>query len=208
MLQPSRRSFLGTLAAAVPAAGIAVKQKSNAEPSFRFAIAGCEFDLTVKPYGKVSSDDFAFIDQKTKRRFCMPANSTNDGGCVAGFRGAMSIALYTFHRSFPTAGPCRLREHVITIDHDSRINAHPAVEEYVTIEQDAASDIQAFGFTPDNAWGLGSTLQFVSPWALMRQDLYFDDQKTPVLILHWKHTLETIVLVDVIPGDKTRVLAV
>ena len=205
MLQPSRRSFLGTLAAAVPAAGIAVKQKTNADPAFRFAVAGCEFDLTVKPYGKVSSDDFAFIDEKTKRRFCMPANSTKEGGCVAGFRGAMSVAQYQFHRSFPTSGPCRIREHVITIDHDNRINPHPPVEEYVAIEQDAASDIQAFGFTPENPMDTRST--FVSPWALMRQDIYFDEQKSPVLILHWKHSLETIVLVDVIPGEKTRVMA-
>src|ERR1700749_3616422 len=110
MIQPSRRSFLGTLAAAMPAMGIAVKQKASADPALRFAVAGCEFDLTVKPYGKVSSDDFAFIDETTKRRFCMPANATKEGGCVSGFRGAMSIVQYRFHRAFPTSGPCRLRE--------------------------------------------------------------------------------------------------
>ena len=88
MLQPSRRSFLGTLAAAVPAAGIVVKQKSNADPAFRFAVAGCEFDLTVKPYGKISSDDFALIDEKTKRRFwparCrMPLHRSRSGPTAA-----------------------------------------------------------------------------------------------------------------------------
>jgi hypothetical protein len=201
----SRRSFLGMLAAAAPL--VVAKQKVGSDLAFRFAVAGCEFDLTVKPYGKVSSGDLEFIDKETQRRFCVPTNGRSGGECVAEFRGAMAVAQYKFYPSFPRSGPAKLRERVITIDHDSRLNPRAPVDEYVAIEDGAASDIQAFGFAPDNPMATGSLSKFVSPWALMRQDLYFDDQKAPILILHWKHTLESIGLVDVIPGDRTRVVS-
>src|SRR5580698_8763700 len=124
MMHTSRRTFLGALAASLPAARTAAKQKPGADPSaFRFAIAGCEFDLAIKPYGKISSEDLAFIDQKTQRRFCLPKTGNgNGGGCLAGFRGALTIARYTFHPSLQGTGPTRMRERVIMIDHDSRLN--------------------------------------------------------------------------------------
>jgi len=44
-------------------------------------------------------------------------------------------------------------------------------------------------------------------WFLLRQDLYLNDQAAPFLIVHWKHTLNFISLVDVIPGDGTQMAA-
>ena len=44
----------------------------------------------------------------------------------------------------------------------------------------------------------------LAAWRLLRQDLYLNSQTTAFLIVHWKHTLDVISLVDVIPGDDTE----
>jgi hypothetical protein len=43
-------------------------------------------------------------------------------------------------------------------------------------------------------------------WYLLRQDLYLNDQGTAFLIVHWKHILNSIGLLDVIPGDGTELI--
>jgi hypothetical protein len=40
----------------------------------------------------------------------------------------------------------------------------------------------------------------------LRQDLYLNDQPSAFLIVHWKHTVDFISLVDVIPGDGTQLI--
>ena len=42
------------------------------------------------------------------------------------------------------------------------------------------------------------------PWCLFRQDLYFDQQSEPFLVIHWKHTLSAIRVLDLVPGQDTR----
>jgi hypothetical protein len=205
---PSRRSFLGTLAAVLPAATLGSKRKTNSDSLYRFATANCEIEMSVKSYGTVATDDLGFIDRVTKRRFCVPASGRTPENCVAGFHGALAVAIYRFLPQSSSRTPGQIREHVVTIDHDRRINPRPPVEEFVTVEKDVASDIQAFGYAPDTPGGPLPPLQYAGPWALMRQDLYLDSEMSAFLIVHWKHTLESIQLVDVIPGDGTRMISV
>jgi len=202
----SRRSFLGTLAALMPvtATDAMVKHKTSSDPTYRFALPECEVEMTVKSYGKISTNDLGFIDRTTNQRMCVGEPSAPDQGCVSNFRGALAVAIYHFSSQSPASVPVKLRERVVTIDHDRRIDPKPPIDEFVAVEQAVASDIQAFGYTPDRLSGPMPPLPFVSPWALMRQDLFIDAQTAPFLILHWKHTLESIQLVDVIPGDRTR----
>ncbi len=206
MQKTSRRSFLGTLAALMPIAATSpfAKHKKPGDPIYRFALPECEVELTLKSYGKISTDDLGFIDRATNQRMCVGEPSAPDRGCVLNFRGALAVAIYHFCSQSPAGVPAKLRERVVTIDHDRRIDPKPPIDEFVPVEQAVASDIQAFGYTPDRLNGPMPPLPFVSPWALMRQDLFIDAQTAPFLILHWKHTLESIQLVDVIPGDRTR----
>jgi hypothetical protein len=201
-----RRSFLGTLAALVPitATSPVVKHKASGDPSYRFALPDCEVEMTVKSYGKISTDDLGFIDRVTNQRMCVGEPSAPGQGCVSNFHGALAVAIYHFSSQSPSRMPAKLRERVVTIDHDRRIDPKPPVDEFVVVEESVASDIQAFGYTPDRLSGPLPPPLYVSPWCLMRQDLYLDSQTTPFLILHWKHTIESIQLVDVIPGDRTR----
>jgi hypothetical protein len=43
-------------------------------------------------------------------------------------------------------------------------------------------------------------------WYLVRQDLYLNEETAAFLVVHWKHTLNLISLLDVIPGDGTELI--
>jgi hypothetical protein len=204
MQNPSRRSFLGTLVALMPVATLATKQKNSSDPVLRFSTPNCDVEMSVKSYGKIKTDDLGFIDRVTNLRMCVPEPSSKSTSCVSGFQGALAVAIYKFSSQSPAKMPTKLHEKVLTIDHDTRIDPKPPLDGFVAVEKDVASDIQAFGYTPDRMTGMFPASPFVGPWCLMRQDLYLNEERAPFLILHWKHTLESIQLMDVIPGDGTR----
>ena len=99
-----------------------------------------------------------------------------------------------------------LRERVITIDNDSRMLPRPPFERLLAVKQEVVSDIQAFGYNPDDPQQAPLFTKPVAAWRLLRQDLYLSGRSTAFLIVHWKHTLNVISLVDVIPGDETECL--
>jgi hypothetical protein len=43
-------------------------------------------------------------------------------------------------------------------------------------------------------------------WYLVRQDMYLNDETPALLVVHWKHMLNLISLLDVIPGDGTQLI--
>jgi hypothetical protein len=100
-----------------------------------------------------------------------------------------------------------LREHVRTIDQDSRVSIRPPFERTIELQHGVASDIQVFGYETD---ALPPVRELMAPpngpWSLLRQDLYFGGETMPFLVIHWKHTLSAIRLLDVIPGDQTRLV--
>jgi len=110
----------------------------------------------------------------------------------------MAMARYQFH-SRPV--PLNLRERVVTIDQDDRMTPRPPFEREMAVERDVVSDIQAFGYTPHDAEARPESV-----WRLLRQDLYLNDQTAAFLILHWKHTVKLVSLVDVIPGEGTEIV--
>ncbi len=91
-----------------------------------------------------------------------------------------------------------LREYVRTIDHDPRFELRPPFEATLEFRQGVASDIQAFGVEG------ARPAATADPWYYFRQDLYLDARGAPFLVLHWKHALDSIRMLDVIPGDGTR----
>jgi hypothetical protein len=118
----------------------------------------------------------------------------------------MAIAQYHFRSRRDSGTPLNLRERVLTIDHDSRISPRAPFERALAVERAVVSDIQAFGYNPDDAEQTTSDANLLAVWYLVRQDLYLNDQATPFLVVHWKHTLNFISLLDVIPGDGTQLI--
>lgn len=210
---PGRRSFLWSLATIGAGAGIATKALAfpsdrQSETVYRIRTPECEVRMSVEYFGNSEISTLRFRDSLTQRALCLSPNGDADPGCAARFSGSMAIAHYHFHSHSHSHGqpPIHLRERVLTIDHDSRIDPRPPFERLLAVQQQTVSDIQAFGYTPDNPPPSAPGAQPLALWCLVRQDLFLNEQPTAFLIVHWKHTFNAIHLLDVIPGDRTELV--
>jgi len=196
---PDRRTFLWSLASFGLAGTQSHKQSQSA---YRFLTPEYEVEMTVQYFARSSIDSFRFRDNLTDRPFCLSADGEENQTCLQRFTGSIAIARYRFHPRFSLQVPRTLRERVLTIDRDSRMDLRPPFEKVLPLNREVVSDIQAFGYDRDDPKQRESDATLV--WCLLRQDLYLNDQTTAFLILHWKHTVDFITLVDLIPGDRTQ----
>jgi hypothetical protein len=206
---PGRRCFLWSLTTLGVSLGLTPKtlrSEKLSQPSYRFLTPECEVRMSVQFLANSSREGFHFRDRLTDRAFCLSANGEENRGCLERFVGAMAIARYAFRSRHHSPIPVNLRERVHTIDNDSRMNPPPPFERALTMEREVVSDIQAFGYNPDDPQEASFSSKPLAAWRLLRQDLYLNDQPMAFLILHWKHTLDFISLVDVIPGDDTELV--
>lgn len=203
VLSSGRRTFLQGLAALplVPPKG---NSEKGPETIYRFLTPECEVRMNVQSYGNSETKEFRFWDRVTNRGFCLSADGDENRNCLSQFVGSMAIATYHFRPRNHERTPPRLREYVRTIDQDYRMNPRAPFDRVLAVEKGFASDIQAFGYNRDGSPEAVANAKSFTLWCLLHQDLYLNDQATPFLIVHWKHTPEAINLVDVIPGDKTE----
>jgi hypothetical protein len=203
--KPGRRSFLFSFLGF----GLAPKSRKaekNPEPIFRFLTPECEIRMSVEYFSGPSASSFRFRDSLTNRAFCLSSDGNENRSCLQRFNGSFAIAHYHFRSRPPAAPPLRMRERVHTIDQDSRMTPRRPFERALPVEREMASDIQAFGYDPSDKEQAASA-KSAALWALLRQDLFLNDQPTAFLTVHWKHTVDSISLVDVIPGDSTQLVA-
>jgi hypothetical protein len=202
---PDRRCFLWSLASL----GLTTKARiaeNRSEPVYRFSTPLCEVQMSVQYFASSAVKSLRFRDNLTNRTFCLSANGEQDQGCLEQFVGSMAIAHYKFRSRLHTGAPLNLRERVLTIDHDSRISPRAPFERVLAVDRAAVSDIQGFGYNADDGQQTTSDANSLAVWYLVRQDLYLNDQATAFLVIHWKHTLNLISLLDVIPGDGTKLI--
>jgi hypothetical protein len=209
---PARRSFLWSLAtvgaavgasAGLPSKALALKPEKNSETVYRILTPECEVHMSVEYFGSSETGSLRFRDFLTQRAFCLSAAGDEDRTCAARFSGSMAIAHYRFRSHRHALPPVHLRERVLTIDHDSRMDPRPPFERLLAVERETVSDIQAFGYNP-----AASEPKPLPLWCLLRQDLFLNEQPTAFLVVHWKHTFDAIRLLDVIPGDRTELAQV
>jgi hypothetical protein len=198
-----RRSFLFSFAGF----GIAPKSRKsekNPEPIFRFLTPECEIRMSVQYFDSSALSNLRFRDSLTNRVSCVSSDGKSDPSCLQRFNGSVAVAHYHFRsRAAARAPALRLRELVHTIDQDSRMTPRRPFERALAVERETASDIQAFGYDPVDPQQAASA-KSASLWAILRQDLFLNDQSSAFLTVHWKHTFNLISLVDVIPGDATE----
>ena len=199
----TRRSLLVSLAgAALATKALAWKSENAAENVRRFMTPECEIKMSVEYFANAAADSFRFRDSLTNRAFCLSPNGEENRACQARFAGSLAIAHYHFRSRSHAQMPINLRERVLTIDHDGRMDPRPPFEKLTAIQRGTVSDIQAFGYNPDTP--NQSDGKPLALWCLLRQDLFLNQQPEPFLIVHWKHTFDAITLLDVIPGDRTE----
>jgi hypothetical protein len=202
---PDRRYFLWSLAGLGLSPKLLQSEKRS-DANYRFLTPECEVRMSVQFLANSSTESFHFRDRLTNRAFCLSANGEENQGCLERFVGAMAIARFDFRSRHHSPVPLNLRERVMTIDNDSRMNPPPPFERVLAVEKEVVSDIQAFGYNPNDPQQAAFSTKPIAAWRLLRQDLYLNGQPTAFLIVHWKHTLDFISLVDVIPGDGTELI--
>lgn len=199
----SRRCFLWS-GVALGAAPVILSRAKN-ETVYRFATPKWDVQMIVEFYNRYSSSGFWFDDRRSGRRFCFSSSGEQSNNCLTKFSGSIAVAQYRVRPRSAGPGSIALREHVRTVDWDDRLSARPPFDDRLALRKGIASDIQAFGYESDDS-PLVSVSAAHEPWCLLRQDLYFDEERAPFLVLHWKHALSAIRLIDVIPGDQTRMV--
>jgi len=202
----NRRSFLWT-GAVLGARSTAARPANNNETVYRFSAGDCDIRMIVEFFDCYSTNGFWFKEQMGNRRFCLSSAGEENRNCLANFVGSVAIARYRVERRAAAPKALGLREHVRTIDQDSRLVTRPPFERTIDLQDGVASDIQAFGYQTEASSASHEAVEPNGPWCLLRQDLYLEGQDSLFLVLHWKHTLTAIRLFDVIPGDRTRVIA-
>ncbi len=167
----------------------------------------CDLRLSVEFFDNYSSDGFWFKDRTSNRRFCIAMNGEQDRGCLPNFVGSVAVAHYRIQPHTKASESFTLREHVRTIDEDERMSRRPPFDGLIQFQNGMASDIQAFGYDAAAAQPAHESGMPGNVWCLLRQDLYLGTEKSVALVVHWKHSLNAIRLLDVIPGDRTRLLS-
>ena len=85
-------------------------------------------------------------------------------------------------------------------------SARVPFERALAVERAVVIDIQAVGCDADDGEQTGSDADPLPVWYLVRQDMYLNDETPALLVVHWKHMLNLISLLDVIPGDGTQLV--
>jgi hypothetical protein len=193
----SRRNLLCAASGAATAIPALVDAKSTR--ALHFATTECEIEMNIEFHDRIVSDGLRFRDRSGDQCFCVSATGQTNRNCLPDFSGSVAIARYHV-RSRRNDLSLSIREYVQTIDRDNRVPARPPFERTIAFDRGVASDVQAFGLETN------APRPVVGPWCILRQDLYLSNQAALFLIVHWKHTLGAIRLLDVIPGDETRLV--
>lgn len=179
----------------------------NNETVYHFATRECDVRMTVEFYDRYTSKGFWFEERRTDKQFCLSADGKEGHNCVANFWGSIAVAHYRIRSRFHSPSRFAIRERVRTIDRDSRLGERRPYQRTLQLQAGVATDIQAFGYDSGSSdTGNTEPTQPHEPWCLFRQDLYLDGESAPFLLVHWKHTLSAIRILDLIPGDETQVV--
>ena len=185
---------------------IASTGREASGPVYWFEAGGYTIRLTFEYQDSYRSNGFAFRERQSDRRFCLSTGGRENQDCLPGFRGSLAIAHYRLRWRDSSVPVITLRERVREIDRSDFVAPRPPYERSIPLQGGVASDIQAFGYVvaPDSSQGAGALSPEV--WWLARQDLFLDGANKPFLVVHWKHRLDAIRVLDLIPGAGTREL--
>ncbi len=134
-LLPDRRSFLWSLAGlGVAGKALALKPQKDSETVYRFTTPECEVQMSVEYFGSSEVHSLRFRDFLSHHAFCLSANGAEDPACVQRFSGSLAIAHYRFRSRHHARMPLTVRERVLTIDHDSRLDPRPPFEKLLAVD--------------------------------------------------------------------------
>lgn len=199
----SRRHLLWTGLA------LSLRRRESVRPkamqTYQLVTPQYEIRMTVQFYDHYASNSLRFRDNQTGKQHCYSPKGDDGRNCIQEFVGALAVAHYAIRARSDTGTLVTLREYVRTIDRDGRLTERPPFERALVLNHGIASDIQAFG-SDNSSEGSDRETSGCEPWCLFRQELYLREDRQPFLLVHWKHTLSAIRILDLIPGERTKLL--
>ncbi len=187
---------------------LAAFPKSEPEHVYLFATDEYEIRMTLEFHDNYRDDRLKFRERSSDRRFCLSAQGEEGQNCVSDFVGSIAVARYRILSRGASEPSLSLREYVRNIDSSDSIAARPPFERVIQLQHGLASDIQVFGYPKSSADDNPRKADQEKVWCLLRQNLYLKDGARPFLVVHWKHTLSAIRVLDMIPGDGTSQLQI
>lgn len=175
-------------------------QGAVATDTYRFTTSHCDIRVCLEFHDRYSNRGL-WLHDRINGPFCLSLKGEQNRNCPSRFIGSLAIARYEIRPRAKQHPILMLREYVRTIDRDERLDLRPPFDRKLILQNGIASDIQAFGYEEQGAEP--ATPDSAAPWYYFRQDLYLGTDARPFLIVHWKHTLHSIRMIDMIPGEGT-----
>jgi hypothetical protein len=199
----TRRAVFQVSASLAAFPGLAASRKLEPENVYRFVTTEYEIRMSLEFYDRYASRELRFEERSSARRFCYSGAGEENRKCVKSFEGSVAIAHYRILSRHGSVAPLSIREYVRNIDRSESTPERLPFERLIETQGGVASDIQAFGFEQLPGQGSGRAPNEDEAWCLIRQDLFLKGRTTPFLVVHWKHTLSAIRVLDLIPGTGT-----
>lgn len=179
----------------------------NPELEFRVEKANCEIKIDIQFFNDLRTTPRFFADSEQGGIPCIDSHGDScEGPKERPFYGAAAIVHFEVETNSCKTPLMKLREQVRVIDQDSTLPEWKPFAKTIALPKGLGSDIQLFGYYPESVHAQlePPPRPSGSPWRFLHQDLFFGDEPNPFLILHWKHTLGKVMLVDIIPVGTTR----
>jgi len=199
-----RKRYLFRLFSAVLLAAAPLWAAATASRQTEFKVSSPEFEMEVDVqfYDGVHEAPRFYTNSNGKGPICLsvegqPCGKTEIGNWI----GSYAIVHFKLLRPAASVFP-KLRERVRVIDQDEDLPDRPPFESAIAISDQLASDIELYGYSERSAGK--AEKRDDRTWRFLRQELIYGDEQRPFLILHWKHTVESITLIDAIPVGAAR----
>ncbi|HTU44193.1 MAG TPA: hypothetical protein VMF91_03990 [Bryobacteraceae bacterium] len=194
------RLFFAVLFATTP-----LLEAATASHQTEFKVSTPEFamEVDIQFYDGVRQAPRFYTNSEGKGPICLSVEGRPCGKTeTENWIGSYAIVHFKLLRQAAGSNASKLRERVRVIDQDADLPDRPPFESAIPIGDRTASDIELYGYSEDSA---GKEAQDGDrTWRFLRQELFYGSQERPFLILHWKHTVESIRLIDAIPVGSAR----
>ena len=131
------------------------------------------------------------------------------GACPERFVGAVAIVTFTLKRiNGKVASTGSIRELATVVAQSPDLPAHAPFELTQPFVRGILSDLQVFGYDESDiaepARAAARKESQERTWRICRQELYLNDAKKPFAIIHWRHTVDRIDIMQAQAGKAAR----
>ena len=200
-----RKRYLFRLFSAVLLAAAPLWAAATASRQTEFKVSSPEFEMEVDVqfYDGVHQAPRFYTNSNGKGPICLSVEGQPCGESETGnWIGSYAIVHFKLLRQAAGTSALTLRERVRVIDQDADLPNRPPFETVVPISDQTASDIELYGYSEGSVGK--EPHDGDRTWRFLRQEVFYGNQERPFLILHWKHTVESIILIDAIPVGAAR----